>query len=86
MFDQLKRAQVYFKIVLCIGYHKLRVREADIPKTTFRMRYRHSEIIMMSFGLTNALVAFMDLMHRVFQLYLDQFVMVFIEDILIYSK
>ena len=86
LFDQLRRARVYFKIDLHTGYHQLRVREADIPKTTFRTRYGHFEFTMMPFRLTNAPTAFMDLMHRVFQPYLDQFVVVFIDDILIYSK
>ena len=86
LFDQLRGVQVYSKIDLCTGYHQLRVREVDIPKTAFRMRYRHFEFTMMPFGLTNALAAFIDLMHRVFQHYLDQFVVVFVEDILIYSK
>ena len=86
LFDQLRGAQVYSKIDLLTGYHQLRVREADIPKTTFRMRYGNFEFIVIPFGLTNAPVAFMDLMHRVFQPYLDQFVMVFMDDILIYSK
>ena len=86
LFDQLRGAQVYSKIDLLTGYHQLRVREADIPKTTFRMRHGHFEFIVIPFGLTNAPVAFMDLMHRVFQPYLDQFVMVFMDDILIYSK
>ena len=85
LFDQLRGARVYSKIDLCIGYHQLRVKEANIPKTTFRMRYGHFEFIMMPFGLTNASAAFMDLMHRVFQPYLDQFVVVFVDDILIYS-
>ena len=64
----------------------MRVGKADIPKTTFRMRYGHFEFMVMPFGLTNAPAAFMDLMHRVFQPYVDQFVMVFMDDILIYSK
>ena len=86
LFDQLRGVRVYSKIDLCTGYHQLRVREADIPKTMFRMLYRHFEFSMMPFVLTNAPAAFMDLMHRVFQPYLDQFVMVFIDNILIYSK
>ena len=86
LFDQLRGAQVYSKIDLCIGYHRLRVREADIPKTAFMTRYGHFEFTMMSFGLTNAPAEFLDPMHRVFQPYLDQFVVVFIDDILIYSK
>ena len=86
LFDQLRGAQVYFKIDLRIDYHKLRIRETDIPKTTFKKLYGHFEFIVMPFGLTNALAAFMDLMHRVFQPYLDQFVVVFVDDILIYSK
>ena len=64
----------------------MRVRETDIPKTTLRTRYGHFEFTVMPFRLTNALAAFMDLMHRVFQLYLDQFVVVFMDDILIYSQ
>ena len=86
LFDQLKGARVYFKIDLHIGYHQLRVREADIPKTVFTTRYGHFEFTVMSFGFTNALTAFMDLMLRVFQPYLDQFVVVFMDYILIYSK
>ena len=66
-----------------MGYHQLRVREADIPRTTFRMRYGHFEFTMMLFGLTNAPAAFMDLMHRVFQPYVDRFIVVFVDDILI---
>ena len=85
MFDQLRGARVYFKIDLRTGYHQLRVRETYIPKIAFRTRYGHFEFTMMPFGLTNAPAAFMDLMHRVFQPYLDQFVVVFVNEILIYS-
>ena len=86
MFDQLKGAQVYSKIDLRIGSHQLRVKEIDIPKTTFLTRYGHFEFTVMPFGLTNVPTTFMDLMHRVFQPYLDQFVVIFVDDILIYSQ
>ena len=77
---------MYSKIDLCTGYHQLRVREADIPKIAFRMRYGHFKFIVMPFGLMNAPATFMDLMHRVLKHYLDQFFVVFVDDILIYSK
>ena len=86
LFDQLKGESVFAKIDLRLGYYQLRVKEVGVPKTPFRTRYGHYEFLVMPFGLTNAPTAFMDLMNRVFHLYLDQFVVIFIDDILVYSK
>nr|GEZ37399.1 retrotransposon protein, putative, Ty3-gypsy subclass [Tanacetum cinerariifolium] len=86
LFDQLQCSSVYLKINLRSGYHQLRVRDEDITKIAFRMRYGHYEFQVMPFGLTNTPAVFMDLINRVCKPYLDKFAIVFIDDILIYSR
>ena len=84
LFDQLRCACVFSKIDLCSGYHQLKIHATDIPKTTFTTRYGLYEYTVMSFGLTNAPAYFMYLMNKVFMEFLDKFVVVFIDDILVF--
>jgi hypothetical protein len=86
LFDQMRGARVFSKIDLRSGYHQMKIRPYDIPKMTFSTRYGLYGFTIMSFGLTNALAYFMNLMNKVFMEYLDRFIVVFIDDILIYSK
>ena len=86
LLDQLQGARVFSKINLRSGYHQVRVKDEDIPKTTFGTHYGHYEFLVMSFGLTNVLAIFMDMVEKVFHDYLDLFTLVYIDDILIYLK
>jgi hypothetical protein len=86
LFDQLVVARVFSKVDLCSGYHQIKIRPKDIPKTIFSTRYGLYEYLVMSFGLTNALAHFMYLMNSVFMPELDKFIVVFIDDILVYFK
>ncbi|CAN6445719.1 unnamed protein product [Victoria cruziana] len=86
LLDQLSGSSVFLKIDLRSGYHQVRISKADVLKTAFRTRYIHYEFLVLSFGLTKAPAIFMDIMHRVFREYLYRFVIVFIDDILIYSS
>jgi hypothetical protein len=86
LFDQMKGVSIFSKIDLRLGYHQMKIQELDIPKTTFCTRYGLYEYTVMSFGLPNVPAYFMYLMNKVFMEYLDKFVVVFIDDILIFSK
>ena len=86
LLDQLQGARVFSKVSFHLGYHQVKVKEEDIPKIAFRTSYVHYEFLVMYFGLTNAPIVFMDTMNRFFYDYLDQFIVDFINDILIYSR
>ena len=86
LFDQVGGAKIFLKIELWSGYHQVQIHDEDIHKTVFRTRYDHYEFVVMSFGFTNAPANFMCMMNNIFSKYLDKFVLVFIDDILGYSK
>jgi hypothetical protein len=86
LFDQVRGETIFSKIDLQVGYHQVRIKDEDIYKTTFRMRYGHYKFVVIPFGLTNAPTSFMCLMNSILSKYLEKFVIVFIDDILIYSK
>jgi len=86
LFDQLANASVFSKVDLRSGYYQLKIKTEDVPKTAFRTRYGHYEFLVLPFGLTNAPALFMDLINRIFRAFLDKLIVVFINDILVYSK
>ena len=86
LFDQMRGAKVFSKIYLRSGYHEVRIKDEDIHKTTFITRYGHYEFVVVPFGLTNAPATFMFLMNNVFSRYLDKFILVFLDEIIVYSK
>ena len=86
LFDQLRGDTFFSKIDLSLGYHQVRIKDEDIQNKTFRTRYGHYEFVVVPFGLTNALATFMCLMNSVLSKYLDKFFLVFVDEILVYSK